>query len=161
MILNQPDWPNRLSEGLVELCNKQSVRFYELMPGDLPLISGVYLITKIDDEYEIPYWIEWTDNIRVRINSGLLMGGFAEKSLKRELIDKNICENNENAKRFLREHCALRWLKIKDPRFQIALTYYARAVLLPKCGLLEKTPKTSSASALLDGEIPLTRNKAK
>jgi len=159
MILNQPDWHGKLSESLVELCNKYIVRFSNLIPGDLPLTSGVYLITKIENEYEIPYWIEWTDNLRVRINSGLLMGGFAEKSLKQELIDKNICENAEDAKRFLREHCALRWLRIKDHRFQIALTYYARATLLPKCGLLEKPHKTSSASALLEGKIPITKPK--
>jgi len=158
MILNQPNWPNKLSESLVELCNKYIIRFSNLTPGDLPSESGVYLITKIEDEYEIPYWIEWTDNLRIRVNSGLLMGGFAEKSLKKELINKNICENVESAKQFLREHCTIRWLRIKDPRFQIAFTYYSRAILLPKCGLLEKPSKTSSASALLDGKIPLTKH---
>ncbi|MCF7810559.1 hypothetical protein K9N50_06190 [bacterium] len=155
MIINQPDWQKKLFNALVELCNKYSVKFCDLMPGDLPPKSGVYLITKITDEYEIPYWVEWTDNIKVRISSGLLMGGFAEKSLKRELIEKKICIDVDDAKKFLREKCSVRWLRVKDTRFQNALTYYARAILLPRCGLLEKPQKLSSASALLDGEVPL------
>jgi hypothetical protein len=158
MILNQPDWQNKLSDALVELCNKYAIKFSDLLPGDIPSSSGVYLITKIDDEYEIPYWIEWTDNLRIRINSGLLMGGFAEKSLKKELIEKKICSDNEDTKKFLREKCSVRWLRVKDSKFQIALTSYARAILLPKCGLLEKPSKPSSGSALLDGEIPIIKN---
>jgi len=108
-----------------------------MVPNDLPSQPGVYLITKVENEFEIPYWIEWADNIRSRIHGGLLAGGFADKSFKRELIEKGICADVEEAKQFIRDNCAIRWLRVKDYRFRNALTYFGRAVLLPKCGVLE------------------------
>lgn len=145
-MLNQPDWSDKLTQSLNELCNKYSVGFQDLLPNDLPPKPGVYLITRVENEFEIPYWIEWADNIKQRISGSLLMGGFAKKSFKKELIDRKICANVEDAKKFIRENCSLRWVRVKDYRFRNALTYYGRAILMPKCGLLEEKTITANLS---------------
>ena len=137
MILNQPDWTDKLLSSLNELCNKYSIRFKDILPRDLPDRSGVYLITKVEDDFEIPYWLEWADSIKHRIHGGLLMGGFARKSLKKELVARNICSSIEEAKQFIRENCAVRWLRVKDPRFRNALAYFGQGIMVPKCGILE------------------------
>ena len=135
MILNQPDWIEQLTISLNELCNKYSVHFRNVLPKDLPDSPGVFLITMIEDHYEIPYWIEWTDSIKKRIQGSMLMGGFAEKSFKKDLIEKKICKDIDEAKQFIREKCTLRWIRLKDTVLRNALANYGRAVLMPRCGL--------------------------
>ncbi|MDP8238160.1 MAG: hypothetical protein P9X24_03635 [Candidatus Hatepunaea meridiana] len=136
MILNQPDWQNKLANSLIELCDKRSVNFRSILPKDVPFEAGVILITKVEDDYEIPYWIECADNIRHRIQGGLLMSGMDEKGFFKELIDRKFYANLEDAKQFLREKCILRWLRIKDNHYRNALTHFSKAILIPKCGMI-------------------------
>ena len=133
--MNHPDRAHELNKALNELLGKDPLRFRDILPNDLPERPGVYLITKIEEEFEIPYWIGRADNIKSRVFTGLLMGGYADASFKRELQEKHICASVEEAKQFIREHCALRWLRIADSRFRDILACYAAAMLDPKCGL--------------------------
>ncbi len=135
MIVNQPDHLEQLTAALKELCNKIPIRFRDVLPNDLPERPGIYLITKVEDEFEIPYWIGRADNIKHRVFTGLLMGGYASTSFKKELEDKKICANVEDAKKFIRDHCTLRWLRIQDARFRDTMVCFAAAMLNPKCGM--------------------------
>ena len=135
MIVNQPDHLNELSKVLNELCSKDPLYFRDVLPNDLPERPGVYLITKVEPEFEIPDWIGRAENIKSRVHTGLLMGGYSNMSFKLELQEKGICASVEEAKKFIREHCALRWLRIADQRFRDLVACYAASVLNPKCGI--------------------------
>ncbi len=135
MIMNRPDRLEKLSEALRELCDKRSLPFRDMLPNELPERPGVYLITKVEDEFEIPYWIGRADNIKRRVFTGLLMGGYANLSFKKQLEEKEICADIEEAKKFIRKNCALRWLRIQDARFRDIMACFASAVLNPKLGM--------------------------
>ena len=135
MITNQPNHLDELNKALNELCSKDPLPFKDILPNDLPERPGVYLITKVEDEFEIPFWIGRAENIRSRVHTGLLMGGYSDASFKLELQEKGISTNVEETKQFMREHCALRWLRIADVRFRDLVSCFAVAVLNPKCGM--------------------------
>ena len=49
------EWDHFLSEKLDELLSQRRVEFKGMTPRALPQAAGVYLITKIEGDIEIPY----------------------------------------------------------------------------------------------------------
>lgn len=132
------DWDRFLVRSLEQLLNQQPLRFSQMTPASLPDTTGVYLITKIEDDTEIPYYIGRTKNMRQRLYNNHLMGPLANARLKKYLIDSRVCSNIKEAKDFIQRNCAARWVEEKDYRRRGAIENYCTAVLFPDYGIDEE-----------------------
>jgi len=109
-----------------------------MTPGILPQVAGVYLITKMEEAVETPYYIGRTKNIRQRLYSHHLMGSLASARLKKYLIDNQVCSTVEEAKEFIMEYCAARWIEESNYRTRGAIENFCTAVLFPEYGIDEE-----------------------
>ena len=133
MIRKQPkEWQDSLVTGLESLESQPPLRFSQMIPGDLPEKAGVYLITKIEGNTEIPYYVGRTKNIRKRLYDNHFKGSGRAAPLKKYLKDNEICSTIEEANDFLRENCAARWLKEDKFRVRLAVEGYWTAILFPE-----------------------------
>jgi hypothetical protein len=136
MVNERPkEWRNALTEALQQLVKHAPLRFSKMVPSLLPETAGVYLITKIEDDGEVPYYIGRTTNIRQRLYNNHLMGPLANARLKKYLIDNNICSTIKDAKEFIKNYCAARWLEERDYRVRGAIEGYCIAMLFPSYGI--------------------------
>jgi predicted GIY-YIG superfamily endonuclease len=139
MIKEQPkEWNDLLIEAQRRLSENPQLRFSKMTPSLLPEIAGVYLITKIEDEGEVPYYIGRTKNLRQRLYTQHLMGSLANAQLKKYLIDNKICSTIKDAKEFIKSYCAARWLEENDYRVRGAIEGYCTAMLFPAYGIDEE-----------------------
>ncbi len=139
MIRKQPnDWDRFLSQSLEQLLNRPPLKFSQMKPSVLPERAGIYLITKIEDDIEIPYYVGRTKNIRQRLYNNHLMGPLANARLKKYLIDNQICSTIDEAKDFIRRHCAARWIEEEDYRRRGAIESFCTAALFPEYGIDEE-----------------------
>ena len=104
----------------------------------LPEAPGVYLITKIQDDIEIPYYIGRTKNIRQRLYNNHLKGPFRSAPLKKYLVHNQICLTEGEARDFILKHCAARWLQEEDYRRRGALESFWTSILFPQYGIDEE-----------------------
>ena len=128
-------WGRFLSKSLQRLLNQLPLKFSQMKPRLLPETAGVYLLTKLEGNNEIPYYIGRTKNIRQRLYHNHLMGQLSNARLKKYLIDNQICSTLSDAKKFIRRYCAARWIEEKDYRRRGALESYFTAVLFPEYGI--------------------------
>ena len=131
-------WQNSLTVALQELLARPPLRFSQMTSSFLPEAAGVYLITKIEGNTEIPYYVGRTKNIRQRLYNNHLMGLLASAPLKRYLKKNNICSTIEEAKNFILENCAARWLEKDDYRERGAIEGYWTGMLFPEYGIDEE-----------------------
>ena len=132
------DWENSLPAALQQLLARRPLRFSQMTPSLLPEEAGVYLITKIESNIEIPYYVGRSKNIRQRLYNNHLMGPLASAPLKKYLINNKICSTIEEAKNFILENCAARWLEKTDYRVRGAIENYCTAMLFPEYGIDEE-----------------------
>jgi len=134
------DWHRSLSKSLEQLLNQPHLKFSQITPSALPERAGVYLITKIEDGIEIPYYVGRSKNIRQRIYNNHLMGPLSNARLKKYLIDNGICLNKDKAKDFILRNCAVRWIEIdeEDYRRRGAIESFCTALLFPEYGIDEE-----------------------
>ena len=132
------DWDRFLSKSVEQLINQPPLRFPQMIPSSLPETAGVYLITKIDGDIEIPYYVGRTKNIRQRLYNNHLMGPLANARLKKHLIDNQICSSRGEAKDFILTNCAARWIEEEDYRRRGAVENFCTAILFPEYGIDEE-----------------------
>jgi len=132
------DWDRFLSKSLEQLLNRLPLKFSQMTPSLLPKTAGVYLITKIEGDIEISYYVGRTKNIRQRLYNNHLMGPLANARLKKYLIDNQICSTIDEAKDFIRRHCAARWIEEEDYRRRGAIESFCTAALFPEYGIDEE-----------------------
>lgn len=139
MIMRQStDWDSFLVNSLEQLLSQPPLRFSQMTPASLPQTAGVYLITKMEDSVEIPYYVGRTKNMRQRLYNNHLMGSLANARLKKHLIDNQVCSNIDEAKDFIQRHCVARWVEEEDYRRRGAIENYCTAILFPKYGIDEE-----------------------
>jgi len=129
------DWDRFLSKSLEELLSRPSLKFSQMIPSLLPETAGVYLITKIEGDIEISYYVGRTRNIRQRLYDNHLMGPLANARLKKYLIDNQISSTLDEAKDFILRHCAARWIEEEDYRRRGAIESFCTAALFPEYGI--------------------------
>jgi predicted GIY-YIG superfamily endonuclease len=139
MIKTQLTDRNRfLRATLRRLLSQQPVRFSEMIPGVLPEVAGVYLITKLGRKAETYYYIGRTKNIIRRLYHDHLMGSLDNATLKKYLIDSEECLTIEEAKEFIEKRCMARWIEESDYRTRGAIEGYCTAMLFPAYGIEEE-----------------------
>ena len=141
MIRRHPKaWESSLTTALQQLLARPPLRFSQMTPSSssLPEAAGVYLITKIEGNTEIPCYVGRTKNISQRLYNNHLMGPVVSAPLKKYLINNKICSTIEEAKNFLLENCAARWLEKDDYRVRGAIESYCTAMLFPEYGIAEE-----------------------
>lgn len=132
------DWEEFLRMSLERLLSRSPLRFSQMTPSILPRAAGIYLITKMGGDVEIPYYIGRTKNIGERLYRHHLMGSLASAPLKKYLIDNQVCSTIEEAKDFMLSNCAARWIEEADYRKRGALESYCTSILFPKYGIEEE-----------------------
>jgi hypothetical protein len=132
------EWGRFLRRSLKELLSHPPIKFAEMTPSMLPQVPGVYLITKLGRGTETPYYIGRTKNIKERLYRRHLNGPLESAQLKKYLIDNQECSTIEEAKEFIRRHCAARWIEESDYRIRGAIEGYCTAVLFPPYGIEEE-----------------------
>lgn len=127
-----------LEQKLVELLSADAVHFSSLTPSKVPKEPGVYIISAMLGEDEIPYYIGRTKNLSQRIYNHHLMGPLSNARLKKYLIESGEVSNSATAKVFIRNNCQVRWVIQEGHRERGAIEGYATGVLFPKHGIYEE-----------------------
>jgi len=131
-------WLKFVQEKYDELVNCAPIPFKSIVPSMIPQVGGVYLITARKSNYEVPYYIGRSMNLRRRIYTNHLMGPIANARLKRYLIGSGECRNVKDAKEFIRSNCNIRWIEEKDSRRRGAIEGYAVGLLFPVYGIYQE-----------------------
>lgn len=129
------DWDEFLRVSLERLLSQAPLRFSQMTPSILPETAGIYLITKVENNVEIPYYIGRTRNMQKRLYSDHLMGGLSSAPLKKYLIDNHVCSTIEEAKEFIQKHCMARWIEEPNYRRRGAIEGFCTASLFPVYGI--------------------------
>jgi predicted GIY-YIG superfamily endonuclease len=117
MIIAQlEEWETFLFKKLDDLMGRPRIEFSRVTPKILPQKGGVYLITRIDNANEEPYYIGRTTNLRERLYRNHLMGSTTNARLKKYLIDDKTCKDVGEAKEFIKKYCAMRWIEENDSK---------------------------------------------
>lgn len=126
-------WKNYLYICLKRIASDISkTEFRDLKATSLPKIAGVYVISNKDS---IPLYVGRTKNLRQRIYNNHLMGPLTSARLKKYLIHAKVCENRGEAKKFIRDRCNVRWIKVLESRKRGAVEGYITGKLFPKYGI--------------------------
>jgi len=120
------------------LINCAPISFKSIVPSMIPQVGGVYLITARKSNYEVPYYIGRSMNLRRRIYTNHLMGPIANARLKRYLIGSGECRNVMDAKEFIRSNCSVRWIEEDNSRRRGAIEGYAVGLLFPVYGIYQE-----------------------
>ncbi len=131
-------WISFLEERYEEIVNFKPVSFHTLIPSMIPQAKGVYLITACKSQYELPYYVGRTVNLRRRIYTNHLMGPIANARLKRYLLGSGECKNITDAKEFIRKNCNVRWIEENDTRIRGAIEGYITGLLFPAYGIYQE-----------------------
>lgn len=121
-----------------QLLKADPLAFSGLTPSKIPIAPGVYVITAMKDGNDYPYYVGRTKNFQQRIYNNHLMGPLTNARLKKHLIDSGECVDIADAKAFIRNNCAVRWVEQEGFRERGALEGYATAILFPKYGIYEE-----------------------
>lgn len=132
------NWHNFLSEKLSELINSESMPFLNAKPSAFPELPGVYLISSLEDEVEIPFYIGRSKNLQQRLYNNHLMGPLSNARLKKYLIDAEVVKDIEEAKVLIKNSCSARWVIEEDFRVRGALEGFFTAMLFPRYGISEE-----------------------
>lgn len=127
-----------LEKRFISLVGATPLPFSELTPSKVPQSGGVYIITALLSGVEQPYYVGRTKNLRQRLYNNHLMGPLSNARLKKHLISAGECENIEDAKRFLKRFCLVRWVEQEGFRERGAIEGYATGLLFPKHGIYEE-----------------------
>ena len=130
------DWQKFLEGACDDLTKSPGLAFAEMTPKKITVEPGVYLITAVERNHEIPYYIGQTGRLRRRLYRNHLMGDPGSNArLKKYLIEAKQCNDADEAKRFIKDNCIARWLEEPDARRRLALEGYLTGWLFPKYGL--------------------------
>ena len=120
------------------LISATPIAFRDIKPSTAPQRPGVYLITALIDGKEQAYYIGRTKNLSQRLYQGHLHGNLAGARLKKHLISSGECDDPGQAKQFIKDVCAARWIEQDGFRERGAVEGYATALLFPKHGIYEE-----------------------
>ncbi len=143
MTVLQPDkdWQKFLSGSLETLVGGTGMRFVDMSPARVTDNAGIYLITGLERNLEVPYYVGQSGCLAERLYRNHLMGQPQSNArLKRYLIHAEQCADASEAKQFLLDHCAARWIEEPNGRRRTALEGYVSGILFPKYGLGFETP---------------------
>ncbi len=129
------EWDKYLDESLNNLVTADTVAFNSLMPKGISHVPGVYLISKVNNEELLPYYVGRSLKLGYRLYTNHLMGNESTARLKKYLVDTNECENYQEAKSFLIEHCVIQYITVDGYRKRGALEGYFTGKLFPKHGI--------------------------
>lgn len=96
--------------------------------GELPANPGVFLLSDLD--LTTMYYLEACGNMRSAIDQ-LVSGRRGRQGSVRSRLAKYLGITDSQASRYLKEHCAARWIDL-DESDSNALGHFARAVLRPE-----------------------------
>lgn len=124
-----------LNEGrqIVEkILKARKYSFHNMTPSDLPDKPGIYVISQKESVEILRVGRTDDQTLRDRIYRNHLMGN-QQGNLRAQLVKSGICQNMEEAKKWIRDHCEVQFLE-KD---QIGLDmrwaeHFLLAVLRPK-----------------------------
>jgi hypothetical protein len=129
------EWLEFLKKTYQRLVSMEPLAFAEITPSKIPKEAGVYLITALSNEKEIPYYIGRSTNLRQRIYNNHLMGPISNARLKKYLINSGECSDLPSAKKFIRSFCLVRWIQENDIRNRGVIEGYVTGLLSPKYGI--------------------------
>ena len=117
---------------LSKLRNSRSIPFDSNMYNALPVKGGVYRIFDSQTNKTISIWVGKTNNFQTRIYRAHLMGNRGASSLKKKLIKRNVCSNENSVKKYLKKNCLVQFLVIEDKNERSLFEHFAIAILRPK-----------------------------
>jgi hypothetical protein len=97
-------------------------------PGELPANPGVFLVSDLD--LTTMYYLEACGNMRSAMDQ-LISGRRGRQGSIRSRLAKYLGISDSQASRYLKEHCAARWIDLEESDSN-ALGHFARAVLRPE-----------------------------
>jgi len=132
------EWRLFINGRFRSLIKMRPLAFAEMNRKQLPEVGGVYLITALKGNVEIPYYVGRSKNLSNRIYRNHLMGALSNARLKKYLISTGECRNVKSAKRFIKEKCFARWIEESGVRKRGAIEGYVTGLLFPKHGIYEE-----------------------
>ena len=102
-----------------------------LLRGKLKVVGGIYRIFLKENHGKILY-VGKTANIKRRLYSSLLKGNISTHTLKRKLINKNLCTDQETANIYLKDSCVFQFLLEDNKKERSFLEHYFIAMLRPR-----------------------------
>lgn len=135
MVKLSKEWDKYLDESLNNLITADTISFADLMPKGIPHVPGVYLISKVNNDELLPYYVGRSLKLGYRLYTNHLMGNSSTARLKKYLVDTNECENYQEAKSILLNHCVIQYITVDDHRKRGALEGYFTGKLFPKHGI--------------------------
>jgi len=119
------------AEHLIQLT---PLRYFDIMPFDIPNIAGVYIISlKEDDDTESYLSVNFTNNLRTDIfNKQVAFISTFKGNNIRFIKGKGprFVEHSESLE-YLKENCQLRYMVETDLKEQLALTAIVCSILKP------------------------------
>lgn len=95
----------------------------------LPASPGTYVLS--DTELATVYWVGACSNLRAAIEQMLAGRRRSARGAFRNQLARYLGIGDQQATRYLKQHCAVRWLELEETDAQ-ALAHFARAVLRPE-----------------------------
>lgn len=138
---NSTDWKEFLNYRSTSLLAMEPIHYKNITPSVLPVNSGVYMISEIIGNIEVPLYVGRTKNLRERLYTNHLMGGLSNARLKKYIICDELhpCYDNiAEAKIYIRNNCFVRWVFEEDYRKRGAIEGYITAIVFPKYGIYEE-----------------------
>jgi hypothetical protein len=123
---------SELVEIIERLLDQTPTPYRSVKPSSFPETRGVYLIASSQGEV-IRAGKTGSGNatFRDRLYRNHLMGN-QDGNLRAQLVGSGECSDMENAKRWIRENCSVRYLEIDDSSTRANLEHFMLAILEPK-----------------------------
>lgn len=139
---NSSEWAKFLQSSIEQIHLSKPLPYKIITPSILPERAGVYLITEIvRGNSEQALYVGRTKNLQQRLYTNHLMGGLGNARLKKYIVSdtQHSCFGDiKLAKKYIREHCWVRWILENDVRKRGALEGYFTAKYFPKYGISEE-----------------------
>ncbi len=135
------EWKGYLEGSLQSLLLMNPVLYKTITPSQLPEKSGVYLISEIQGQSEIALYVGRSKNLRERLYRQHLMGNTTSARLKKYMINdvNHSCHGDvKAAKKYIQDHCQVRWFLESDTRKRGALEGFFTAKFFPDYGIAEE-----------------------
>ena len=118
-------------EKLQQLIESESVGLGENLEEKIPAGPGVYRLLERGRSWDQSLYVGKSLNLRRRLIKDHVHGNQRRSSVRDELLDRGICQSEEQVTQYLTQDCAVQFIEIMDPHERARLAHFGLAVLQP------------------------------
>ncbi|WP_336367917.1 hypothetical protein [Marinobacter sp. C2H3] len=100
---------------------------------NIPEVPGVYVVTDHVNEEPVVIYVgrTTTGNLRARLTSYHLSGAPSSARIKKGLMETGVCADNPEARKYLEEHCFVRFVQVPNEQIRRFMEHFLIAYFTP------------------------------